>query len=402
MKKVILFLFLGTYLFAELSYEGYLGVDMQAYNKTRNKHSSNFTLEQKLKLTYERNNFISVLELYAQEDSSDYNSKTNNDRSYLRINELYTSYEFEDSKILFGKSILFWGALEVKNIVDGFNIQDKRTDPSKTDKIGAYNIQYSHYFEESELSLIVKLYEQKSKMANASYTYSILGENERLKNKLESEKSLYRPSVYVTYTGSLSDDIALDYAFIVQNGYDSQRYLRKIANEYSEHAYLVNKFSTYNTLVLGSALIKLEFLYTDVLDDKNVADYYHSAFGLEYTLEQFEAGSELAILGEYYYYKSKDERISSDLSRGEIFQNDLFLGLRYSLNDYGDSTAVGGVIIDTDYKEENYYVEFETRLYDAFKVKLDLSYTEPSKTHNTIYAQQGRSKKIGLNIAYYY
>ena len=126
MKKVILFLFLGTYLFAELSYEGYVGVDMQAYNKTRNKHSSNVTLEQKLKLTHESYGFFSVLELYAQEDSSDYNAKTNNDRSYLRINELYTSYEFEDSKLLFGKSILFWGSLEVKNIVDGFNIQDKR------------------------------------------------------------------------------------------------------------------------------------------------------------------------------------------------------------------------------------------------------------------------------------
>ena len=34
MKKVILFLFLGTYLFAELSYEGYLGADMQDYNKS--------------------------------------------------------------------------------------------------------------------------------------------------------------------------------------------------------------------------------------------------------------------------------------------------------------------------------------------------------------------------------
>ncbi len=402
MKKILLFLFLGTYALAELSYEGYLGADMQAYNKTSTKHSSNFTLEQKLKLTHESNNFVSVLELYAQEDSSDYNNKANNKRSYIRINELYTSYEFEDSKILLGKSILFWGALEVKNIVDGFNIQDTRSDPSKTDKVGAYNIQYSHYFEESELSFIVKLYEQKSKMANSSYTYSIKRKNESFKNKLESEKSLGRPSVYLTYTGSLSDDIALDYAFILQNGYDSQRYLRKSGNEYVQHAYLVNKFSTFNTLVLGSSLIKLEFLYTDVLDDKNVSDYYHSAFGIEYTLEQFEEGSELAILGEYYYYKSKDEKISSDLSLGEIFQNDLFLGLRYSLNDYGDSTAVGGVIIDTDYKEENYYVEFETRVYDAFKVKLDISYTEPSKTHNTIYAKQGRSKKIGLNIAYHY
>ena len=166
----------------------------------------------------------------------------------------------------------------------------KENDPSKTDKVGAYNIQYSHYFDESELSFIVKLYEQKSKMANSSYIYSIKRKNESFKNKLESEKSLYRPSVYLTYSGSLSEDIALDYAFIVQNGYDSQRYYTKQGNEYKEHAYLVNKFSSYNTLVLGSALIKLEFLYTDVLDEKNVADYYHSAFGLEYSLEQFDAG----------------------------------------------------------------------------------------------------------------
>ena len=402
MKRLILLVFLSTYLFANLSYEGYISTDIEGYNKKNNKNSSNVTLEQKLKLSYEKGNFLSILDLYAQEDIRDYDSKNDNDRSFIRVNEFYTSYEFDESKILFGKSILFWGALEVKNIVDNFNIQDKRTNPSDIDKIGAYNIQYSYYFDNSELSLIAKLYEQKSTLANSSYQYSFLSKDENLDDTLESEKSLYRPSLYLTYSGSLDEDITLDYTVIFQNGYDSQRYFTKKVKQYTEHAYLVNKFSTYNTLVQGSALIKLEFLYTDVIDEKSISNYFHSALGIEYTLDQFDEGSELGLLAEYYYYKSQNENISNDLTLGEVFQNDLFLGLRYSLNDYGDSTVLGGVILDREYDEENYYVEFETRLKDTIKIKLDLAYIEPSKTHTTVYAQQGRSKKIGLNIAYHF
>ena len=232
--------------------------------------------------------------------------------------------------------------------------------------------------------------------------YTIVRENENLDSKLESEKSLYRPTIYLKYSGSISKEYALDYAFIYQNGYDSQRYLTKSGNNYKEHTYLVNKFMTYHTMVLDSTLYKLEFLYADVINNKTVSDYVHAAFGVEHTLEQLEDGTEIGIIGEYYYYDTLKNKQLSDIDLNQIFQNDLFLGLRYSLNDEANTSAVGGVVLDTQYDEQSYYVEYETRIYDTFKVKLDARYTEPSSSHNTAFAKQGRQHRLGFNISYHF
>ncbi len=402
MKKLLSLVLLGTSLFAEVQTQGYVGLDSQSYSQKNSKHSSNFTLEQQLKLTYEKGDFSSALEVFAQEDYTDVSNKKDNDRTFVRINEVYFQYEFEEDRILLGKNIRFWGALEVNNLVDTFNIQDGRNDPTRTDKIGAYNFEYTHYLDESEFSLITKFYEQKRKMSASSYMYSTLQEGENLNNTLNSEKSLYRPNVYLTYNGSLSDDYAIDYAFIYQNGYDSQRYSTKSGSTYTEHAYLVNKFMTYNTLVVDSTLYKIEFAYADVIDDNTVSDYINLGLGVEHTLEHLEDGSEIGLIGEYYYYNTlKDDKLS-DIDLAQSFQNDLFLGLRYSLNDVSDSSAVGGVILDTQYNEQNYYVEYESRFFDTFKVKVDARYIEPSTSHNTVFAKQGRQHRFGFNISYHF
>jgi len=402
MKKLLSFALFCNFLYAEVQTQGFIGLDSQIYSKKQSKHSENLTFQQQLKLEYIQDSFSSVLEVYAQEDSSDFTNKNDNERSFSRVNEVYAQYEFEEDQILFGKSIRFWGALEVVNIVDGFNIQDTRNDPNRTDKIGAYNFEYSHYYEESEFSFITKFYEQSNEMADSSYMYSALTKSDSLENKLDSEESLYRPTVYLKYSGSLSDDVTLDYAFIYQNGYDSQRYLSKSGNSFKQHAYLVNKFMTYNTMVIDSTLYKLEFLYADIIDEDKISDYIHVALGIEHTLEQLEDGTEIGLISEYYYYDTLDDDKFSDLDLAQVFQNDLFLGLRYSLNDEADTSAVGGVITDTQYNEQSYYVEYQTRIFDTFKLKLDARYIEPSTSHNTIFANQGRQHSLGFNISYHF
>jgi len=401
--KFLVLITLSTSLFAQFEVEGYLGLDSQAYSSKENKHSSNFTAQQQLKITYEKNNFSSVFELYAQEDKSDFVDQKDNDRTFLRINELYTQYEGEDYKILLGKNILFWGALEAHNIVDTYNIKETRNDSLNTEKIGAYNLSYSHFFEDSELSFIVKVHEQKNKMANSSYIYSILNEGLSIKDDLESVSSLNRPSLYIAYNGSsYGDEYSLDYSFIYENGYDSQRYFTIDNTQYIQHAYLVDKFMTYNTLVFNSTLYKLEALYTKVVEDKNISDYIHLALGVEHTLDALENGNEIGLISEYYYYDRFDNNKLDDLSLAQNFQNDLFLGIRYSFNDADDSNVVGGVILDTQYDEQSYYLEYETRIFDIVKIKLDYRYIEPSDTYNTVYSQLGRHQRIALNISYHF
>ena len=159
---------------------------------------------------------------------------------------------------------------------------------------------------------------------------------------------------------------------------------------------------TYNTLVIGSTLIKLEALYTVVDDKEPISDYSHLAFGIEHSLEDLENGATLGLIAEYYNYTTYEGAKYNDLQLFEAMQDDVFLGARYTLNNEDDSAIVGGIIHDFEYDEQTYYAEFESRIFEDFKLQIDYYYIEPSKVANTAYALLGRHQRIGINIAYYF
>ncbi|NQY21300.1 MAG: hypothetical protein HRT40_08310 [Campylobacteraceae bacterium] len=403
MKILLIFILFYSFLNAEVEFKSSIAIDAQMFSSNKssvNKTSSNITFEQKLSLKKSFNDSFYFVEFYAQEDLSDFTSKKDNKRSYLRLNELYYQKDFPNDKILFGKSIRFWGSLEAKNITDVFNQQDLRIKPSKTDKKGAYNIEYTHYYDDSEISIIVKIHEENNDMASSSYYYNNLPL--KYSKKLKSKSNKNRASIYLKYTGSLSEDIYLDYSFIYLNGFDSQRYLSIENNTFSQNIYLVNKFINYYTLVSDSTLYKLEFVYTDILNDKKISNYIHTALGLEHSLEAFDNSSELSLLAEYYYFKNLENNKLGDKNLGKVFQNDLFLALRYKLNDFRDSTFLLGTLIDSEYSEQSYSLEYESSLIDSLKLKINLDYINALKNTNTVYSSFSNSKTISFNLSYHF
>ena len=409
-KKTALFLLVSTLALADVEVGGHLDLDSQAYlTSPESKHKNSLTAKQTLELKYEKNTLSTFAKLYAQEDYYDTKgSSEHNKRTFVRVDELYLKYEFDNDAILAGKSIKYWGALELRNIVDGFNPNDFRGDMFKTEKLGAYNVSYSHYTENGELSLTLKLYEQNQKMPGFPYVYYFLPTGIAYDDNLQTSTSAYRPSLYLSYTGSTDTEYALDYAFIYENGYDSQRYFTSNATSFSppsqfnEHAYLVNKFMTYDTLVIDATLIKLEALYADVEENTFVGDYSHLALGVEHTLDNFENGAALGLIAEYYNYTTYEDDKYNDLKLFETMQNDLFIGIRYTFNNADDSSIVGGIVTDLEYDEQMYYFEYESRILDDFKVALDYYYIEPSSSTLTSFSLLGRHQRVGLNIAYYF
>lgn len=403
-----IFLFLSIFLslaYAELKVSGHLDLDSQAYlNKREQKHSSSFTAKQTLELEYTKDEVTVFTKVYAQEAYHDFlHSEDDTQRTFARVDELYLKYAFDNDSIQVGKSIEFWGSLELRNIVDGFNPNEFRDDMFKTNKLGVWNASYSHYTDDGEFSLQVKLAEPNQKMAGYPYVYYVFPQAVQYDDSLHTSKSENRPSIYLSYAGTTDTEYALDYAFIYENGYDSQRYFsQSIPQTYFQNAYTVDKFMTYNTLVVGATLIKLEALYAVVDGSEPISDYSHIALGVEYSLEDFEGGTTLGLLSEYYKYSTYEDGKYTDIELFETMQDDIFFGLRYTLNNAEDSSLVGGVIHDLEYDEQVYYVEFSSRIFDSFTMDLDYYYIEPSKKAQTAYAFLGRHQRIGLNIAYYF
>jgi hypothetical protein len=377
------------------------------------KHTENLSATANLDISYAKDNLSIDAKLKAQADYFDFASSRHNERTYLRLDELYGKYDFLDDQVLLGKNIRFWGALEVRNITDGFNPEELRDDPFDMDKLGVWNASYSHYTDTGEISLIVKLYEQEREMSGLPYVYyyfpaRVSGLPYVYKDTLVSEEGQTRPSLYLKYSGTTDTQYPVDYAFIVENGYDSQRYYTatpasdgsKITTQ--ENAYLVNKISTYNTLVVGSTLYKLEALYTDVINSNEISDYYHIGLGVEHTLTGVYKDADLGLISEYYNYRTLESGKRNDLELFELFENDLFLGLRYTLNDGNGANVLAGTILDLQYDEQVYYMEYESRLADVVKLNIDYRYISPSPSDLTAFKLMGKHERMSLKLGYYF
>ncbi len=408
MIKVFLgFVFTYVMVIADTQITGHIDLDSQFYmTKPNTKHSSSFTAKQTLELKYTRDDLSIFAKLYAQEAYKDFlRDADDTQRTFVRLDELFLRLDFEDDAVQIGKSIKYWGALELRNIVDVFNPSDLRDDMFKTNKLGVLNAEYTYYTEDGELSFIVQVMQEDQKMAAYPYVYYAFAPTVNYDDSLVHSNKEHRPSIYLTYSGTTQSDYALDYAFIYQNGYDSQRYFSSLVNSsssYSQNAYLVNKFMTYNTLVLNATLIKLEALYTFVEKGLSVGDYSHLALGVEHRLEDFDNGTSLGLIAEYYRYDTYKSDKYTDLQLFETMQDDIFLGARYTLNDADDASVVGGLIHDLEYNEQVYYLEYESRIGDYFKIELDYYYIKPSKNTRTAYSILGKHQRIGLNLAYYF
>ncbi len=421
MKKLFFPLLMFTSLYGEVDVSGHVDLDSQFYlMHPEGKNKNSFTAKQTLELEYTHKDLTLFTSLYAQEAYYDFTKESEKtERTFARINELYAKYDFEEDAVKAGKSIEFWGALELRNITDGFNPRDFRNDMFANDKLGVYNVAYTHYFENSNLSLITKLQEEQQFMAAEPYVYYFFPSFVSYDGTLETQESKNRPSIYLKYSGSTDTEYPMDYAFIYENGYDSQRYFstttpqnllvgsptRGQPTRFVENAYIVNKFMTYDTLVVGSTLVKLEALYAKVDNNPVVGDYSHIGLGVEYTIENIYESHALGLLAEYYRYDTYESDKFSDLQLFETMQNDLFIGARYTFNNTEDSSFVGGAIFDLEYDEQSYYLKFESRVHGNFKLSCDYYYIVPSTkllSFPTAYQFLGKHQKLGINIAYYF
>ena len=408
-KYLFVLLVFCVSLLAEFEVSGYVGLNSQAYLTAKDaKHKDNFTAEQELEIKYFKDELSVYAKIYAQEDSYDLSDKKN-ERSFVRLDELYLKYDFDNDMISAGKNIMFWGSLEVRNIVDGFNPQDFRTDLFGAQKLGVYNFSYSHFTDSGEISAIIKFDKPDQTMAASPYVYYFFPSFVSYDGKVKDNEADYRPSVFLKYSGSTDTEYALDYAFIYENGYDSQRYflpdgpLNGSPVDFNQFAYITNKFMTYNTLVVGSTLIKLEALYAVVNNNAYVGDYSHVALGFEHTIENFmDSDAALGLITEYYRYDTYEDGKYGDLKLFETMQNDLFIGLRYSFNNANDSTIIGGVIADVEYDEQTYYMKAATRAFDSLKVEFNYYLIEPSTDTLTANALLGKHQRVSLDIAWYF
>ena len=396
MKKVLLIspfilsLTLGNF-FDTIDIKGKMGFESSYINHSISDKRDNqiaFRGEVKVKKSFEFGKVIlGVKRVFDFQDKK---------RRYVEITDAYFKHSFEDSDISIGRKTNFWGAMEFYNHTDNFNTKDFRDNPFDYDsKLGAWNLDYTYYFENSELSLIAKVHQEEQKPQGKKSVNNFFPAI--YKGKLETQSNINRPSFYVKYSGS-AEEVQLDYSLIYENGYDEQRYFvfDKKSFKLKQHAYIANKLMGYATYVNGETIYKTELAITRN-QDTTVSNYAQLSFGVEHTLYGVVGKSDLGLLAEYYRYEAFDDNKRGAKEFGNLFANDVTLGFRATFNDGKDSAILGGLAIDIDNKEKIFFVDYDTRVYNSYKVNLSYQHLEP--TDESVFSKLDR---LSLTLGYYF
>ena len=334
-----------------------------------NKYSNESILSGDTKLKYEKNEY-SLYTVFEYLYSSEYDKK-----KYFDTNELYLSNEYSDSNLNFGKMIKYWGELEAYNITDIFNKKRYINDPfDKDKKIGSYTLNDTFYFDETNLELGMKFYEEDLEYPDSDDPYYPFSLN--YSDDLETSHSKYSPSVFMKYDFS-TEEVESENSFIFWYGYDAKRQIILDSSTLHQESYVSTKLLYLSNIIYGDYIFKFEGVVTDVKSEL-VSDYAQMALGLEKGIYDIK-GSDLFIYLEYYKYKYFNKK-QEDIDISEVYDNDMFFALKLNLNDTDATELKAGVLFDIKSSERLAKVELSTRLKDALVFSAELLILESKQS----------------------
>lgn len=284
----------------------------------------------------ERHQF--VLSPFFRLDSSDPS------RTHFDIGEAKYVGSYGPVELRVGFDRLFWGVVESFHLVDIINQDDQLEDLDQEDRLGQFMIRLAYAGDFGRITgFVLPTFRQRRFAGVGGRPGFGVTVNRDLASfeAASGDEHIDFAFRYDVSTGPLDlgiayfDGTARDPTFIPVPDPGSPTGLQ-LAPRYE----LIRQTSIDAQLTRGALLLKLEALYQF---DNEFEDFFALATGFEYSFfDFFGSGADFGILSEFLY----DSRgVNTPFS---AFENDLFLGFRYTVNDTQDTNILGGVIVDLD------------------------------------------------------
>ncbi len=313
------------------------------------------------------------------------------ERTHFDLREAYWLYIADSWELTVGIDKVFWGVTESLHLVDVINQTDAVEEVDGEDKLGQPMVRLSTQRDWGTLSLFVM---------PAFRERTFAGEEGRLRPPLavDSDRPLYESSAE---DGHL--DLALRYSHYLGDWDFGAYYFRGTGRE-------PRLLST----IEGRALLPFYDLVQQVGVD---LQYTHNAWlwkleaigrqgqgktfaaavaGLEYTFYQLGSGaSDLGVLVELLV----DGRDSS--APVTFFDDDIFVGARWALNDIHDSSLLAGVVVDREGGGSAYFAEGERRLADGWTFAVEARVFSGADADDPLFAIQN-DDFLTLRLAWFF
>lgn len=284
-------------------------------------------------------------------------------RSHVDVRELNWTYVGKDTEVLAGIGKVYWGVTESQHLVDIINQTDLVDNPDGEDKLGQPMLKFSFVPEWGDVDLFV-----------------LPGFRERTfhsrKGRLRSALPVATADAdYADNTGRDHVDFAIrwskaigdwDVGFSHFSGTSRDPRFRQ-SNDSAGRPVLIPVYETIDQTGVDIQATKGDWLWKlEVISRSGQGRRYTaSTGGFEYTLYGvFDSAADIGLITEYLY----DDR---GRASPNIFEDDLFIGARLTLNDAASSELLVGGILDLSNGSRVFSIEGSRRYGDNWKLSIE-------------------------------
>lgn len=261
---------------------------------------------------------------------------------------------------------VFWGVTESNHLVDVINQTDVIEDTDGEDKFGQPMIQLAKMSDVGTFRFFwLPAFRERIHASRTGRPRPALRIDDDLA-QYESGAEEWHQDAALRYEHTLGDfDIGLAYFR------GTSREPRFVPTVKGTEAVLAPYYDIINQVSLDlqyttdSTLWKFEALTKDGYPGERIHAFVG---GFEYSFYSVMGSDiDIGLLAEYHY---DDRNITTQPFT--LFDDDIFLGSRWVMNDVDDTEFLGGVIVDKDTGGQLYSAEFSTRLTNHWKIEADL------------------------------
>lgn len=313
------------------------------------------------------------------------------DAYFADIREAVVVFDRDTVDVKVGVLSETWGVLEAWNPVDIVNQRDMVEDFQGEAKLGQPGLSATLHQDDLVLSFLALTYARERRIAEGKDRLRTLPERVRSE---DFEDGRYAPSLAARAQYRIGD---LDLALSHFHGHDRDPlYAPLIAASGALSGFHADYLRVSQTAleaqyVLGDSVLKGEFIY----QTGGVDSFLGGGVGFETVFNRFAGEGDLSLYAEFY----RDARANA--APLTPFQDDLFIGARYSCNDTSDTQFEARFTYDIEWDSTLVDLRAQRRLQTNFI--LDAQIVVPSQVKTDPALQGFRNDKyLELGLTWYY
>jgi len=285
-------------------------------------------------------------------------------RTHADVRELSWTHRGSSWDVVLGVSKVFWGVAESRHLVDTVNQTDLVEDFDEEDKLGQPMANLNVTTDWGTFGVFVLPYFRERTFPDAEA---------RLRGAIPVavDDPVFESGAkrwHVDFAGRWQKSIG-DLDFGIAHFHGTGREPRLEAGFSRGRAMLIPHYDQIDQTSLDAQYTFESWLWKlEAMTRRGQGDRFAAAVaGFEYTIGGLAGTAiDLGLLAEYLY----DGRDATAPPTPN--DDDVFVGMRFSFNDVASTAMLAGAIVDPDTRATQVSVEFERRLFEDWKIELEL------------------------------